>query len=613
MIEFRDVTKTYPDGTHAVRRLQPRDPRAPDHGAGRLLGLGQDHPDAHDQPHGRSHLGHHRDRRRRTSRRSSPCSCAGASATSCRTPGLLPHRTVIDNIATVPRLTGVPKSGRPRAGARTDGYRRARPRSWPTATRASSRAGSSSGSASHAGWRSTPTSCSWTSRSAPSTRSCAPNCSKRCCGCRRELAKTIVFVSHDIDEAFLLGDQVVMLEKGGHIVQQGTPERDPRRTGERLRRDLHRRRPRQAAPARRADDRAATTACWWMPAATRWRHRRSGRSTVAATPARSRAASRTRRIRRATPDELGMDRSNLGLIGGRILEHLALTAPPIVIGFVLSIPSAGRVPVPARRARCCCGRRHALHDPVARARSRARSAGARPDVLEPTQPGRRAHDLRRRDHGRARPPTPSRRVDADVRQSATAVGFSRWQRFWVVEFPLAVPVLLAASGSSSVSTISLVTVGMLIGVDEPRVSSSPTASSAHPPRCSRDRARPWCSRWSSTSCSCSSVALAHAVDAQRPARATSRGAHVAAGRPPHEPLRRRLRVDPRPDASRPAAELSGHASASTSSTRGLRADRRRRSPFRSGTCIGHTGKGREIAVGISAPRVPCRPSGSSFC
>src|SRR5699024_7132781 len=38
-----------------------------------------------------------------------------------------------------------------------------------------------------------------------------------------ELAKTIVFVSHDIDEAFLLGDQVVVLERGGHIVQQGTP------------------------------------------------------------------------------------------------------------------------------------------------------------------------------------------------------------------------------------------------------------------------------------------------------------------------------------------------------------------------------------------------------
>jgi osmoprotectant transport system ATP-binding protein len=41
---------------------------------------------------------------------------------------------------------------------------------------------------------------------------------------QRELAKTVVFVTHDIDEAFLLGDQVVLLEAGGHIVQKGTPE-----------------------------------------------------------------------------------------------------------------------------------------------------------------------------------------------------------------------------------------------------------------------------------------------------------------------------------------------------------------------------------------------------
>jgi osmoprotectant transport system ATP-binding protein len=41
---------------------------------------------------------------------------------------------------------------------------------------------------------------------------------------QRELDKTIVFVTHDIDEAFLLGDQVVILEKGAKIAQQGTPE-----------------------------------------------------------------------------------------------------------------------------------------------------------------------------------------------------------------------------------------------------------------------------------------------------------------------------------------------------------------------------------------------------
>ena len=40
---------------------------------------------------------------------------------------------------------------------------------------------------------------------------------------QRELGKTIVFVTHDIDEAFILADQVVILSKGGVIAQQGTP------------------------------------------------------------------------------------------------------------------------------------------------------------------------------------------------------------------------------------------------------------------------------------------------------------------------------------------------------------------------------------------------------
>lgn len=40
---------------------------------------------------------------------------------------------------------------------------------------------------------------------------------------QREVAKTIVFVTHDIDEAFLLGDQVAILEKGARIAQVGSP------------------------------------------------------------------------------------------------------------------------------------------------------------------------------------------------------------------------------------------------------------------------------------------------------------------------------------------------------------------------------------------------------
>ena len=55
-------------------------------------------------------------------------------------------------------------------------------------------------------------------------------------------------------------------------------------------------------------------------------------------------------------------------------------------------------------------------------------------------------------------------VDDGVRQSATAVGYSSWQRFWQVELPLAGPVLLAGLRVVAVSTIALVTVGAIVGV-----------------------------------------------------------------------------------------------------------------------------------------------------
>ncbi|MGO2112379.1 MAG: ABC transporter ATP-binding protein [Pseudoclavibacter sp.] len=38
-----------------------------------------------------------------------------------------------------------------------------------------------------------------------------------------ELGKTIVFVTHDVDEAFRIGDEVVVLREGGRIAQRGTP------------------------------------------------------------------------------------------------------------------------------------------------------------------------------------------------------------------------------------------------------------------------------------------------------------------------------------------------------------------------------------------------------
>lgn len=40
---------------------------------------------------------------------------------------------------------------------------------------------------------------------------------------QKKLAKTVLFVTHDIDEAFLLGDQVVILDVGARMLQRGTP------------------------------------------------------------------------------------------------------------------------------------------------------------------------------------------------------------------------------------------------------------------------------------------------------------------------------------------------------------------------------------------------------
>jgi osmoprotectant transport system permease protein len=55
-------------------------------------------------------------------------------------------------------------------------------------------------------------------------------------------------------------------------------------------------------------------------------------------------------------------------------------------------------------------------------------------------------------------------VSGDVRLSASAQGYSASQLFWRVELPLAGPVLLAGIRVVSVSTISLATVGSLVGI-----------------------------------------------------------------------------------------------------------------------------------------------------
>lgn len=54
-------------------------------------------------------------------------------------------------------------------------------------------------------------------------------------------------------------------------------------------------------------------------------------------------------------------------------------------------------------------------------------------------------------------------VSPAVELAATAQGYSRWQRFWRVELPLAGPGLLAGLRVVAVSTVSLITVSAVLG------------------------------------------------------------------------------------------------------------------------------------------------------
>ncbi|HWH37902.1 MAG TPA: ABC transporter permease [Candidatus Limnocylindrales bacterium] len=55
-------------------------------------------------------------------------------------------------------------------------------------------------------------------------------------------------------------------------------------------------------------------------------------------------------------------------------------------------------------------------------------------------------------------------VPAEVRESATAMGYSSWARLWRIELPLALPVIVAGLRIATVTTIGLVTVAALIGI-----------------------------------------------------------------------------------------------------------------------------------------------------
>lgn len=157
--------------------------------------------------------------------------------------------------------------------------------------------------------------------------------------------------------------------------------------------------------------------------------------------------------------------NNLGLIGGRIAEHLALTAPPIVIGLVLSIPlgyAASRSKV-ARSVLLSVG--GILYTIPSLALLVLVPVVLGLAILDPQNLvfalSVYAVAIMVRSAADAFASVPTETLAA-----ATATGFSRWQRFFVVELPLAGPVLLAGIRVVSVSTVSIASVGALIGIDQ---------------------------------------------------------------------------------------------------------------------------------------------------
>ncbi|MGC0237004.1 ABC transporter ATP-binding protein [Arthrobacter sp. SD76] len=137
--------------------------------------------------------------------------------------GLLPHRTVLDNIATVPRLNGVPKAdARRRAEELLDVVGLARPLAKRYPSQLSGGQQQRVGVA-RALAADPPVLLMDEPFSAvdPVVRD---ELQQELLRLQKDLAKTIVFVTHDIDEATTLGDRVAVFAVGGRLAQYATPE-----------------------------------------------------------------------------------------------------------------------------------------------------------------------------------------------------------------------------------------------------------------------------------------------------------------------------------------------------------------------------------------------------
>ncbi|WP_154794036.1 ABC transporter ATP-binding protein [Occultella kanbiaonis] len=136
--------------------------------------------------------------------------------------GLLPHRRVLDNITTVPRLNGMGRAAADELGLSlmdTVGLDRSLARRYPHQLSGGQqqRVGVARGLAVD------PNILLMDEPFGAVDPIVRADLQAELMRLQRDIGKTVVFVTHDIDEAFLLGDQVVILSTGGVIAQKGTP------------------------------------------------------------------------------------------------------------------------------------------------------------------------------------------------------------------------------------------------------------------------------------------------------------------------------------------------------------------------------------------------------
>ncbi|MFJ3957238.1 ABC transporter ATP-binding protein [Arthrobacter sp. NPDC090010] len=222
MIEFRSVSKTFPGGAHAVEDfnlvIPPRQTTVlvGSSGSGkttllRMINRMVEPTTGVVEIDGASVL----DR--------DPVELRRGIGYVMQNSGLMPHFTVLDNVATVMRLNGASKSAahaRAREMLDTVGLAQSLADRYPSQLSGGQqqRVGVARGLAAD------PNILLMDEPFGAVDPIVRAELQQELLRLQSELGKTVVFVTHDIEEAFLLGDRIVILGAGARIVQEGTPE-----------------------------------------------------------------------------------------------------------------------------------------------------------------------------------------------------------------------------------------------------------------------------------------------------------------------------------------------------------------------------------------------------